>query len=83
MTSYSLQKDTIFPRKVNEPHVTKPQYEGSDHSHTKFSYGEKDIQDNPHTKFSHGENTLEFTKAWKNRLTKTNNILDMQKKQRQ
>ena len=70
MTSSPLQKYYIFPRKGNKTHVTKPQYEGTDHSRNKRSHGENDIQDNYHTERANGENTLKFTNNWNNRLTK-------------
>ena len=58
--SYPLKKYTIHTREASEYNVTKPQYEGSDNSHTERSYGEKYIQDNSHTVRSHGEKYIQF-----------------------
>ena len=54
MTSYPLRKYPIFPRERTKPYVIKPQYEGSNNSHTDCSHGTKYIQYNSHAERSHG-----------------------------
>ena len=60
--SYPFQKYPNLPRKGTEPHVTKPQYEGSENSHIERSHSEKYIKDNSHTERSHGEKYIKVYK---------------------
>ena len=60
--SYPYKKVSIFPRERIETHVTKPQYEGSDNSHTHHSHRETYIQYNNHTERSHGERDIQVYK---------------------